>query len=244
MDFILLDWTRMGRTYCLAGAVVQAGQYRIVRPLPARAKDSPVPNHGWSPFLMDGHSRWEVFELVGPSPARAVPPHLEDAWVQALKPRGRLATPQERRAVLQATLAPAGKPLFGPAITHGQQGSFVEPGQGERSLASLVVATNDLQFTALWRDGAAQPDHRVSLTLPEVGRRILPLKDHFLLCRAEKESADIDEQLRFLAAAVRAMGSPLVMRLGLSRSFPSAAGRPGRCWLMVDGFFSLDDPQP
>ena len=87
MDFILLDWTRMGRVYCLAGAIVQVGQYRIVRPLPGRAKDSPTPNNGWSPFLMDGHSRWEVFELVGPTPACTVAPHLEDVWVQSLRPR-------------------------------------------------------------------------------------------------------------------------------------------------------------
>ena len=92
MDFILLDWTRMGRTYCLAGAVYQAGQYRIVRPLPSRARDNVVPNQGWSPFLFDGHSRWEVFELIHPEPARAVAPHLEDVWVTSLKPRRRLAT--------------------------------------------------------------------------------------------------------------------------------------------------------
>ena len=44
--------------------------------------------------------------------------------------------------------------------------------------------------------------------------------------------------------ADRAMGTTAVVRLGLSRSFVSAAGQPGKCWLMADGFFSLDDPQP
>jgi hypothetical protein len=244
VDFILLDWTRMGRLYCLAGAVFQAGQYRIVRPLPSRARDNPVPNQGWSPFLLDGHSRWEVFELVHPAPARAVAPHLEDVWVTALKPRRRLATPDERRAVLQATLTPAGKLIFGAALTHGYAGSFAEPGCGERSLASMTVPSADVQFTALWRDGAEQPDHRVSLPLPDADRRILPVKDHFLLSRAEKESADVDGQLRFLAKAVRAMGATVVVRVGLSRPFVSAAGQPGKCWLMADGFFSLDDPQP
>src|SRR5437868_8860700 len=39
VDMILLDWTRMGRTFCVAGAVVQAGQYRVVRPLLARYRD-------------------------------------------------------------------------------------------------------------------------------------------------------------------------------------------------------------
>ena len=33
MDMVLVDWTRMGKFYCLAGAVVQEGKVRIVRPL-------------------------------------------------------------------------------------------------------------------------------------------------------------------------------------------------------------------
>lgn len=244
MEFVLLDWTRMGRVYCLAGAVFQAGQYRIVRPLPSRFKDGDAMKLGWSPFLIDGHSRWEVFDLVHPVPARVLAPHLEDVWVTTLAPRRRLATPDERRAVLKATLSPPGKPIFGAALTHGYSGSFAEPGHGERSLASVLVPSADVQFTALWRDGAELPDHRVSLPLPEVGRRILPLKDHFLLSRAEKESADVDGQLGALARAVRAMGATVVVRLGLSRSFVSTTGQPGKCWLMADGFFSLEDPQP
>src|SRR5579871_1546781 len=98
----------MGRVYCLAGAVYQAGQYRVVRPLPARHRDNVVPNQGWSPFLIDGHSRWEVFELVHPAPAHSAAPHLEDVWVTALKPCHRVASPDERRAILAATLPPPG----------------------------------------------------------------------------------------------------------------------------------------
>jgi hypothetical protein len=116
MDLILLDWTRMGRLYCLAGAVADQGQYRIVRPMPAHNRDNPVPNQGWSPFLMDGHSRWEVFELVAPMSALVAAPHLEDLWVQGLKSRCRLASRDERRQILLATLAPTNAPLFGDAL--------------------------------------------------------------------------------------------------------------------------------
>ena len=243
MDLILLDWTRMGHVYCLAGAIVQAGGYRIVRPLPAHGRGNPVPNQGWSPFLMDGHSRWEVFELVGPVPAKVAAPHREDVWVRALGPRGRLACREERRTILRATLAPPDQPLFGAALNHGHASSYLEPGSGERSLASVVLPSSEVHFTALWRDGADQPDYRVSLALPDHPRRILPVKDHFLLCRAERACADIDDRLGFLADAVRQMGAQVLVRLGLSRSFPSASGQPGRCWLMADGFFSPDDPQ-
>ncbi len=243
VDLILLDWTRMGRLYCLAGAILQDGQCRIVRPLPAHGRDNPVPNQGWSPFLVDGHCRWEIFRLVRPVPAAAQPPHLEDVWVQALEPCRRLASRAERRAVLQATLGPADQPLFGAPLEHGHGGSSLPPGHGQRSLASLVVPSAGLSFTALWRDGADQPDYRVSLPLPGAGRRILPVKDHFLLRRAEKTHDDLDARARFLTDVVRLMGAQVLVRLGLSRSFPAANGQPGRCWLMADGFFSLDDPQ-
>ena len=53
MDMILLDWTRMGKTYCLAGAVVQDGRYRVIRPLLARYHDAPVRNVGWSAYQLD-----------------------------------------------------------------------------------------------------------------------------------------------------------------------------------------------
>jgi len=105
------------------------------------------------------------------------------------------------------------------------------------------VPSAEIHFTALCRDGAGQPDYRVSLPVPDLDRCILPVKDHFLLCRAEKAGAGLDAQLGFLAEAVRLMGPQVVVRLGLSRSFTAAQGQPGRCWLMADGFFSLNDPQ-
>src|SRR5205807_10618629 len=123
------------------------------------------------------------------------------------------------RAIRPASLTPAGKALFGVDLTHSYGGSYLEPGCGERSLASVVVPASEIHFTALWRDGADQPDYRVSLPLPGLDRRIIPVKDHFLLCRAEKACHDLDAQLRFLADAVRAMGREVIVRLGLSRAF-------------------------
>jgi hypothetical protein len=63
---VLLDWMRMGKQYCLAGVVQQGGQLRIVRPLLAAQQVAPVRNIGWSPYLMDGHSPWEIFDLSVP----------------------------------------------------------------------------------------------------------------------------------------------------------------------------------
>jgi hypothetical protein len=41
---------------------------------------------------------------------------------------------------------------------------------------------------------------------------------------------------------VQQMGETVAVRLGLSRPFASQ-GQPPLCWLMANGFFSLDDPQ-
>jgi hypothetical protein len=114
MSFVLLDWTRMGKGYCLAGAVFDGTEARVIRPLSIhhqRAAGGPGvislirsffvrsrPAEGdrtvaWPAFLMAGRSRWEVFDLVLSRPATPRAPHLEDTWVRGLRPCKRLATP-------------------------------------------------------------------------------------------------------------------------------------------------------
>jgi hypothetical protein len=74
---VLLDWTRMGKWYCLAGVVRQDGQLRVVRPLPVEHRSAPVRNVGWSPYLMDGHARWDIVELIDPKCVEPNPPLLK-----------------------------------------------------------------------------------------------------------------------------------------------------------------------
>jgi hypothetical protein len=242
---VLVDWTRMGKTYCLAGAVLQGGQVRIVRPLLARHREAVERNAGWSPYLLDGHRRWEVYDLIAPEPAPPEPPHLEDVSVRSLRPWGRLVTPEHRRLILEATRVRPGEPLFGVRLTPSLRAAYLEPGTGTRSLATLVVPAGQITFRASYRDGAAGPDVRVTLHVPGLETRQLPVKDHHLLCRAEQHAGDLPGLVRELQAAISRMGGEVAVRLGLSRAFPP---RPdcdrGFCWLMADGFFSLTDPQP
>src|SRR5438309_9995178 len=112
MDLILLDWTRMGKTYCLAGVVRQDGLYRVVRPMPRSNHPLPVRNIGWSPYQMDGRQRWQIFELVGPEKAPPLAPHLEDVWVRELRTSGHLADPATRLATLANAAAGDGQPLL------------------------------------------------------------------------------------------------------------------------------------
>ncbi len=243
MDMVLLDWTRLGRQYCLAGVIAVDGHLRVVRPLPARSRNSPFPNTGWSPFLLDGWARWDVFELVAPEPGAGLAPHTEDVWVQDLRPRRTSAAPAQRRTILQATLTPADQPLFGTALKPTRAAAFLDPGTGSRSLAGALVPTRQVAFSAVRREGAAEPDFRVRLPVPGLGERILPVKDHFLLRQAELAGEGEEARVNALSRALRQMGEQIVVRLGLSRPYPP--GRPdAACWLMADGFFSSSDPQP
>lgn len=241
MDLILLDWTRMGRSYCLAGAVAEGDSYRIIRPLLYKHRAAPVRNVGWSAYLLDGHARWEVFEVVAPEPAPAEPPHVEDVWVRTLRPRRRLATPAERRAILHATLARPGESLFG-ADFEPTRAAGVRAGRGQRSLVTVVVPGTALVFGGSYRQ-APKPDIRLTVTLPGLGERSLPVKDHPLLARAEAVAPTLEGQLQALQQAIRAMGDHVAVRLGLTRPFPPEHDKPALCWLMADGFFSLADPQ-
>jgi hypothetical protein len=243
MEMILLDWTRMGTTYCVAGAITQNGQMRVVRPLWVRHRQAPVRNIGWTPFVMDGHSRWEIFELVGPEPAASQPPHCEDVWVRDLKPTRRLAKVDQRRAVLESTLACPSRPLFGLPLTPTTSSAYLAPGAGERSLTTIELAADRVQFFATLRPHAACADLRVRLGAPDFEGRLLKLKDHFLLRQAEQASAKLEGRLKWVQEAVRQMGARIAVRVGLSRPFAPDGGEP-RCWLMADGFFSFADPMP
>jgi hypothetical protein len=244
MEMILLDWTRMGKAFCLAGVVIGPHGVQVVRPLPARQQTLPLRNVGWTPWLLEGHRRWEVFELVGPEPAEAEPPHLEDVWVRGLRPYRRTASAAQRRAILQATAAEHGAELFGAPLVAARATAHLPPGEGCRSLATLVVSADRVHFSASYRDGAAEVDYRVVLGTPPADRRQLPVKDHHLLLRAEKEGPDLGRQIRALDAAVRQMGGLIAVRLGLTRAYQTRPHEGSAvCWLMADGFFSLADPQ-
>jgi hypothetical protein len=243
VDFTLLDWTRMGRVYCLAGVVADKNSYRVVRPLP-KGRGALVRNVGWSPFLFDGRTRWENFELLGPEQPLVEPPHLEDLWVRALRPRKTLATSKQRRDILAATLAPQGEPLFGGPLVLTRGAAYLAPGTGRRSLVTIKLPARQISFTASYRDGAPEADFRVVLNMPDLEGRLVPVKDHHLLRKAQSSAEDLGEQVKVLNSAIQQMGDQVAVRLGLSRAFANIP-QSGQnvCWLMADGFFSLADPQ-
>jgi hypothetical protein len=241
---ILLDWTRMGRSYCLAGVVMEESGPRVVRPLLARYHGLPLRNVGWSPFLLDGHKRWEVFELTGVTPAVSEPPHLEDTWVRGLKPRGRQVSPDQRRRFLQSLAVSSPDELFGAPLLTTRSAAYLAPGQGQSSLGTLLIPGAGVRFSALRRQGAPAADVRVDLGVPLLAGHWLPVKDHLLLLEAEQSATTPAAMVERLFQAVQRMGEQLAVRLGLSRSFQGRSQQgPAMCWLMADGIFSLADPQ-
>lgn len=266
MSFVLLDWTRMGKGYCLAGAVLDGTAVRIVRPLSIYhqhrsggssglislirsffVRDPPAEGDrtvAWPAYLLAGRTRWEVFDLVSPRPATPDSPHLEDTWVRSLLPRNRLATIDERRTILSATAAPTGEALFGAPLRLVGSRTFLVSGEGERSLSTLVAPVEQIRFHAGQRGReSAEARIRVDLPFPDLGLRTLPVTDHHFLSWAEQKAVRAQDQAAALAGLVRQMGETVAVRLGLSRPF-AADGQPPACWLMANGFFSVTDPQP
>jgi hypothetical protein len=150
-----------------------------------------------------------------------------------------------RRWILQATAIHSGEPAFGEPLKFTRASVFLPHGRGQRSLATLMIPSQQVCFSASWREGTDEPDVLVALRIPPLGERRFPFKDHHLLLMAEQAGRTLTEQVQALNQAVRRMGEQVAVRLGLSRPFQSGAeSGEAKCWLMVDGIFSLADPQP
>ena len=244
MQMIVVDWTRMGRAFCLAGVVQEGDGFRTVRPLPVPGQAATVRNLGWVAENLKGLRRWDVVELLVPKKAEAQPPHTEDVWVLGLRGIQKSAPPELRRAILTATVSWGLAAHFGAPLVRTSTSAFLKPGQGTRSLATAIVPTANLAFQAALREGQEAADMRVALLVPGLGTKRLPVKDHALLSACEGPAQDSLERFgERLTERVRSMGRQVAVRLGLSRGFDSGRGEP-RCWLMADGFFSAEDPQP
>src|SRR5439155_17612823 len=129
------------------------------------------------------------------------------------------------------------KSLFGAPLLTTRFAAYLPPGTGRRSLTTIIVPSDEVSFSFSRREGAPEPDIRVMLPVPPMGERLLIVKDHHLLRRAEESSSDPVRQIATLNTAVMQMGERVAVRLGLSRPFQSDARQPAMCWLMADGFF-------
>ena len=122
--------------------------------------------------------------------------------------------------------------------------AYLPPGTGRRSLATVIVPAEEISFSFSRREGAPEPDIRAMLPVQPMGERLLIVKYHYPLRRAEESSNDPARQIAALNTAVMQMGQRVAVRVGLSRPFQSDAKQPAMCWLMADGFFSASNPQP
>jgi len=195
----------------------------------------------WSSGQLGKFERWDIVELVGPKQAEAEPPHIEDVWVQALYVTGKSVPLESRSTILRETCVHEFKPYFGVPLQQTHTSAYLRPGTGERSLVTAIMPSYEIHFEASRREGADEADVRVRLKLPGVGVKLLPVKDHYLLCQAERTAGlDPGQLAKALRLAVDEMGKTVAVRLGLSRGFDPGRGER-RCWLMADGFFSAEE---
>jgi hypothetical protein len=144
---------------------------------------------------------------------------------------------------LAATLLETGQPVFGVPLVTNRLSAYLPRGSGTRSLATNVVPSARIRFEAVWRAGATHSGVRICLTIPNVGERVLPVKDHFLLQRSEAAGGTPGDRGNLLNLLIKQMDEQIAVRLGLSRAFQSRASGTGVCWLMADGFFSFRNPE-
>jgi hypothetical protein len=165
--------------------------------------------------------------------------------VRELRPLHLVADLPKRKAILTATKPPPEELPFGEPLLTTAGAAYLEPGTGQRSLATIWVPANQIVFHGSRRGHSEPTEFRVRLGVAGLGERLLSVKDHHLLTRAEQTGPDLEGQVRALQHLVAGMGDPVAVRLGLSRPFLNGEHKDaGRCWVMVDGFFSLSDPQP
>src|SRR5262245_4470492 len=193
MEMILLDWTRMGKTFCIAGLIPDGSGLRAVRPMPsgtyaggvsanlhgpastsrvsASASSPTIPprNLGWFGAQLGAFHRWDVVSLIGESPAEIERPHTEDVWVNKLRSTGRTVPSEQRSAILRSTVVQGYRPHFGIPLLNTRTSAYLKPGIGERSLVTIVAPAHELFFEASKREGAADVDVRVRLKVPGVG---------------------------------------------------------------------------
>jgi hypothetical protein len=92
--------------------------------------------------------------------------------------------------------------VFGVPLAITRSGAYLLPGAGRRSLATIVVRKDTIRFDGAWRAGAPEPDIHVSMPLPGIGIRQLPVKDHHLLRKAESSSPPIELRADAVPSAV------------------------------------------
>jgi Dual OB-containing domain len=241
VSFILVDWTRMGDHYCLAGFEVHGDWVRTVRPLQAHLRRDDARGKGWSALSVAGRGRWELFDLVHPQPAASQPPHREDVWVRDLVSTHTFAPPELRQFVLRATDSVTTDGLFGEPLRASRSGRFLDPGRGRRSLTTLLVRADRIRFDHC--PDTTRHAVRVRIGVPGLEDSSLPVTDHHLLLHAERQAPQPRQVVAEAQRRIDGMGSTVAVRFGLSRPYaPGDAGEPV-CWLMANGFFSLADPE-
>ena len=235
-ELIVTDVTRMdGERVCVGGYLDDGA---AVRPVAGRAG----PNETWLRVAKNGPvAPLSVVKLrVGWAPTGAVVPHSED---RAIPMRGhqvlRLLTEVEQKAILERTLSPSVRDIFGGEVlsdSQGQWGRYVLAGTGERSLGTIraqrisMVSYRHYPERGRW-------DYRLRF-VDEAGEEfqlaVVDLAFRHRLDTLREGGLAPDAAARAVLDELRQQ--ELFLRIGLARGWEK---HPDRCYLQITGVYGF-----
>ena len=214
-ELLLLDITEMsGSNVCVAGIDAESGQQnRLADPSPTRAHVR----------------RWElspgdIIEVDYSLKRRATRPHVEDAeWRFIRKIRHMDVT--AIAAQLHNSVFDSVREAFGEPAVRSRNCAW-PPGAGDRSLATVRVRYTRVELDPYgkpriaFKDGSE--DYYASVPLQDLRVKMHPY---------ECASCETETRKEFAANAG-------LIRVGLTRPFPSSSSDPPQCWLQVTNIFA------
>jgi hypothetical protein len=237
---IVTDVTRMEGDRVCVGGYLDDGT--AVRPVAGRAG----PNETWLRAASGGPvTPFSVVKVrVGWAPKHLVAPHSEDRTIPARGHRVlRSLSEAEQKAILERTLSPAVRAIFGADVhadAEGHWGRYVRAGEGERSLGTVRAQ----HFVA------AQYRHYIEhgrwdyrLRFVDKGGEEFQLAVVDLAFRRRLDALRHDGQAPDAAARVvldELRQQEVFLRIGLARGWEKHADR---CYLQITGVygFARDD---
>lgn len=235
-ELTVTDVTRMeGERVCVGGYLEDGA---AVRPVAGRAG----PNETWLRAARDGPvAPFSVVKIrVGWAPRASLAPHTED---REIPPRGhrvmRALATNEQKALLERTLSPAVRDIFGADVLadpQGQWGRYVRAGGGVRSLGTIrahqvtTVSYRHYPERGRW-------DYRlrfVDATGEEWQLAVVDLAFRRRLDALRDDGLTPDGAARSVLDDLRQQD--VYLRIGLARGW---AKHPDRCYVQITGVYGF-----
>lgn len=236
-QMVVTDITRMEGARVCVGGYLEDGA--VVRPVAGRAG----PDERWLRSARGGPiAPFSVVDVrIGRAPKRLTAPHTEDRAIPADGHRVvRVLSGEERRALLDRSLSPAVRAIFGAEVhadANGQWGRYVRAGGGQRSLGTIqAVRVRALRYQHYPERG--RWDYRlrfVDTSGEEFQLAVVDLDFRRRLDALRDGGISPDRVATTTLTALQAQ--TVYLRIGLARGWEK---HPDRCYLQITGVYGFD----